>query len=88
MADSGHKYIGEKKGVTLHLIIMKTLFRSSVGKLNYLSGFRRHLDSSNSALATIDTFHASHGHVHEKLLRSTAKQLGVVLEASLRECEG
>ena len=26
--------------------------------------------------------------LHEKLLRSTAKQLGVVLEGSLRECEG
>ena len=36
----------------------------------------------------INTFHTSHGHVHEKLLRSTAKQLGVVLEESLRECEG
>ena len=26
--------------------------------------------------------------MHEKLLRSTAKQHGVVLEGSLRECEG
>ena len=33
-------------------------------------------------------FHASDGHVHEQLFRSTAKQLGVVLEGSLRECEG
>ena len=36
----------------------------------------------------INTFYTSHGHVHEKLLRSTAKQVGVVLERSLRECEG
>ena len=69
--------------------------------MNYLSGFRRLLDSSNSALATIapgkipsvspvdiNTFHMSHEHVREKLLRSTAKQLGVVLERPLRECEG
>ena len=36
----------------------------------------------------IKTFHTSHGLVHEKLLGSTAKQFGVVLEGSLRECEG
>ena len=36
----------------------------------------------------ITTFHTSHGHVHKKLLCSTAKQLGVVLEGSLKECEG
>ncbi|CAM9871733.1 unnamed protein product, partial [Ascophyllum nodosum] len=30
----------------------------------------------------------SHTHLHEKLLRSTTKQLRVVLEVSLRECEG
>ena len=65
------------------------------------SGFRRPLDSSSFALATIapgnipsvspvdvNTFYTSHGHVHEKLLRSTAKQVGVVFEGSLRECEG
>ena len=101
MADRGHKYVGEKKGVALHLKNGKTMFGSSVGKLSYFSGFRRPLDSSSYALTTIalgkirsvspvdsNTFHTSHGHVHEKLLRSTAKQLGVVLEGSLRECEG
>ena len=57
-------------------------------------------DSSNFALATIasekipsvspcgyHTFHTFHGYVNEKLLRSTAKQFGVVLEGYLRECE-
>ena len=101
MADRGHKYVGEKNGVALHLKNGKTLFGPSVGKLNCFSGFRRPFDSSSFALATIapgkipsvspvgiNTFHTSHGHVHEKLLRSTAKQLGVVLEGSLRECEG
>ena len=70
-------------------------------KLDYLSGFRRLLDSSNFGVTTIapgkipsvspldiNTFHASHGHVHEKLLRFIIKQLGIVLEGSLRECEG
>ena len=93
MADRGHKYIGEKKGVALHLKNGKTLFGPSVGKLNYFSGFRRPLDSNSFALATIapgkipslssvniNTFHTSHGHVHEKLLRSTAKQLVWLLE--------
>ena len=77
------------------------MFRPSVGKLNYLSRFRRLLDSSNFALATIapgkissvssvdiNTFHTSYAHLHEKMLRSTTKQLGVVLEVYLRECEG
>ena len=44
MADRGHKYVGEKTGVALHLKIGKTLFGPSVGKLNYLSRFRRILD--------------------------------------------
>ena len=100
MADRGHKYVGEEKGVTLHPKNGKTLFGRSVEKLTYLSGFRRPLDSSNCALAAIapgnipsvspvdiNTFHTSHGHIHEKLLCSTAKQLEVVLEGSLRDCE-
>ena len=33
----------------------------------------------------INTFHASHGYVLEKLLHSTAKELRVVLEGSLKE---
>ena len=100
-ADRGHKYVGEKKGVALHLKNGKTLFGPSVGKLVIVFGFRRSLDSNSFALATIapgkipsvshvdsNTFHTSHGHVHEKLLRSTANQLGMVLGGSLRECEG
>ena len=55
MADRGHEYVGEKKGVTLHLKNGKTLFGPSVGNLNYFSGFRRPLNPSNSALATIAT---------------------------------
>ena len=86
MANRDHKYVGEKNRVTLHLKNRKNLFGPSIGKLNYLFGFRCPLDSSNLALATIalgnipsvspvdiKTFHPSHGHVHEKLTRSTAK---------------
>ena len=53
MADRGHEYVDEKNGVTLHLKNEKTLFDPSIRKLNYLSGFRRPLDLSNFALATI-----------------------------------
>ena len=53
MANRGHRYVGEKKGVTMYLKNGKTLFGPPVGKLNYLSGFRRPFDSSKFALATI-----------------------------------
>ena len=89
MANRGHKHVGEKKGMALHLENGKTRFGPSVGKLNYFSEFRRPLDSISFALATIapgkipsvspvniNTFHTSYGHVHENFLRSTAKQLG------------
>ena len=100
MADRGHQIRRREKGSGIAPENGKTLFGPSGGKLNYFFGFRRSLDSSRFALATIapgnipsfspvdiNTFHMSHGHVHEKLLRSTAKQLGVVDEGSLRECE-
>ena len=45
-------------------------------------------DPVRFACVDISTFHASRGHVQEKILRSTAKQLGIVLERSLRKCEG
>ena len=80
---------------------MGRLWLVSVGKLNCFSRSRRSLDLSSFALAQfapgkipsvspvdINTFHTSHGHVYDKLLRTTAKQLGVVVDGSLRECEG
>ena len=36
----------------------------------------------------INLFHQSHGHLHEGLLRATAKQLGVTLVGKLHECKG
>ena len=39
MADRGHKYVGEKKRVALHLKNAKTLFAPSVGKLSYFPDF-------------------------------------------------
>ena len=79
MADRGHKYVGDKTGVALHLKNGKTLFGPSVGKLNYFSGFRRPLDLISFGLATIamgkipsvspvdiNTFHTSHGHMRTR----------------------
>ena len=106
MADRDHKYVGEKKGVALHLKNGKIFFGPSVGNLKYFSGFRRPLDSSSFGLATIalgkipsvspvdtNSFHTSHGHVHEKLLRSTGEADGmfpgaVVASPKLLESRG
>ena len=38
--------------------------------------------------ADINLFHQSHGHLHEGLLRETAKQQGVTLIGKLHECKG
>ena len=36
----------------------------------------------------INEFHCSHGHMHEDLLRKTAKQIGVKLQGQLGLCQG
>ena len=76
MADRSHKYVGEKKGVALHLKNGKTLFGPSVRKLNSFCEFRCPLDSSSFGLTAIapgkipsvspvdiNTFYTSHGHI-------------------------
>ena len=101
MANRGHKYVGEKKGVALHLKNGNTLLGLSVRKLNGLSVFRHQLDLNGFAPAKIapekipsvlpvdiNTLYASHGPVDKKLPRSIAKQIKVVLEKTLREYEG
>ena len=47
MADRGHRYVGKKKGVIMHLENGKTKFGPSVKKLDYRFTSRRSLDSSN-----------------------------------------
>ena len=44
--------------------------------------------SVNNNQVDINLFHQSHGHLHEGLLRATAKQLGVTLVGKLHECKG
>ena len=41
-----------------------------------------------STAAGINEFHCSHGHMHEDLLRKTAKQIGVKLQGQLVPCQG
>ena len=65
MADRGHKYVGEIKGVALHLKNGKTPFGPSVGKLNYFSGFRRPLNSSSFALACAGKDRVSFARVYQ-----------------------
>lgn len=69
-------------------------------KTEKISGFRRPLNPSDFALATIapgqvssvspqdiDMFYEFHEHVHETSFRPTVKRLGILLEGTLRECE-
>lgn len=71
LADRGHKHVGKKREGFL-----------------CLSGFRLPLDLIGFSVASIvpvdiNTFHASHERVYEKLLCSTANQLKVVLVGTL-----
>ena len=93
MTKRGNKYVGEKKRGTAHLKSEKTVFSPSLSRKTESSfRIRRPLDLSDFAPATItpgkippgspvdiNTFHTSHGHVHETVLHSTAKQLGIVV---------
>ena len=44
--------------------------------------------STPSTAADINEFHCSHGHMHEDLLRKTAKKIGVKLQGQLVPCRG
>ena len=43
---------------------------------------------TTSTAADINDFHCSYGHMHEDLLRKTAKQIGVKLQGQLVPCQG
>ncbi|CAB1105000.1 unnamed protein product [Ectocarpus sp. CCAP 1310/34] len=69
------------------------------GNLYVQNGFRTHTEHSHAAIAPgnakapsapvdINDFHCAHGHSHEVLLRTTAKQQGTKLVGELRECLG
>ena len=88
IADAGNKCIGTRQGIR-----WDELFAPSCGQLNGIFGYRTGRFSEENAhaviapgaratplAADINEFHCSHGHMHEDLLRKTAKQIGVKLQ--------
>ena len=102
IADARNKYIGTREGI--RIVFAKSgdeLFAPSCGQLNGLFGYRT--DRSNEenvhavivgarptppSAADINEFHCSHAHMHEDLLRKTAKQIGVKPRGQLVPCQG
>lgn len=41
----------------------------------------------NNGPVDVNIFHASYGHLHEVLVRETAKKQGITLEGKLQECK-
>ena len=102
IADAGNKYIGTREGI--RIVFPKSgdeLLAPSCGQLNGLFGYRTDRYSEENLHAVIapgarptqsavdiNEFHCSHGHMHEDLLRKTAKQIGVKLRGQLVPCQG
>ena len=103
IADAGNKYIGTREGIRIVFAKSgNNLFVPSCGQLNGIFGYRTdrcseenvHAVIASGARSTpptaadINEFHCSHGHMHEDLLRKTAKQIGVKLQGQLGLCQG
>ena len=102
IADAGNKYLGTREGI--RLVLAKSsdeLFAPSCGQLNGLFGYRSDRSSEEnlhavitpgarptSLAADINELHCPHGHMHEDLLRKTAKQIGVKLQGQLVPSQG
>ena len=84
-----HTYLGTKTGVELQFKSGRTLQARMFGRTNMLRRYRMTLNDDKTCRATftpgvkppnfnmdvdINDFHCSFGHVHEGLLRETAKQ--------------
>ena len=102
IADAGSKYIGTREDI--RIVFAKSgdeLFVPSCG-LEWCFGYRTDRCSEENVHAVIapearstpptaadmNEFHCSHGHMHENLLRKTAKQIGVELQGQLGLCQG
>ena len=98
-----HAYFDTKNGVELQFKLSQTLQSRMFGRTNMVRGYRMTLNDDKPFRATItpgvkpphfnmdvdiNDFHCSFGHVHEGLLRETAKQRNVNLTGTLRECQG
>ena len=91
----GTKYIGTREGIGIVFAKAGDgPFAPSYVQLNYLFGYRTDGPSEEkvhaviapgarptpSIAADINSFHCSHGHMHEDLLHKTAKQIEVKLQ--------
>ena len=98
IADEGNKYIGTREGIRIVFAKSSDqLFAPSCGQLNGLFSYRTDRSSeanvhaviapgprpTPSTAADINEFYCSHCHIHEDLLRKTAKQIGVKLQGQL-----
>ena len=103
IADAGNKYVSTREGIrTVFAKSGGEIFVPSCGQLNGLFGYRTDRCSGENVHAVIasrarsnpptaddiNEFHCSHGHMHEDLLRKTAKQIGVKLQGQLGLCQG
>ena len=103
IADAGNKYIGTRDGIRIVFSKSgDELFAPSCGQLDGLFGYRTDNSSEEnvhaiiapgarptpSTAADINELHCSHGHMHENLLRTTAKQIKVKLQGQLVPCQG
>ena len=98
IADEGNKYIGTREEIRIGFAKSSDqLFAPSCGQLNGLFSYRTDRSSeanvhaviapgprpTSSTAADINEFHCSRCHMHEALLRKTAKQIGVKLQGQL-----
>ena len=103
IADAGNKYIGSREGIRkVFAKSGGELFAPSCGQFNGLFGYRTDRSSEEyvhaviapgarqtpSTAADINEYHCTHGHMHEDLLRMTAKQIRVKLQRQLVPCQG
>ena len=98
IADARNKYIVTLEGIRIVLTKSDDeLLAPSCGQLNGLFGYRTDRSSEEnvhaaisagarstpSSAADINELHCSHIHLHEDLLRKTAKQIGLKLQGQL-----
>ena len=103
IADTGNKYVGTQEGIRIVFAKSSDeLFVPLYGQLNGIFGYhtdtfseeKKHTVIAPEAASTpsttveINDFHCPYGHMHEDLLRKTAKQLGTKLQGQLAPCQG
>ena len=102
IADGGNKHIGTREGIRIFFEASgDELFAPLHGQLSCIFGYRNDTHSEEethavitpeakptpSTAADINDFRYSHDHMHEDLLRKTAKQIGVKLQGQLVPCQ-